>query len=369
MNVIKKKLVIDILAYEQGKAYGYQQYVNNFLNYLWEKRDSIKFEMIIIACQESQVHLFQIYSDKFTVKGFRSDNIFIRMIIQTLLPINLRLKKDDLIISTSNYSGLIKNSKQLLVIHDLLFKRKKLFPYPLMRIQRQFYLPISIKHADKIIAISHSTKEDIEFYYPKGKYKIRVIYNYFNFKKFGNLNRNILLKENYFLSICSTAMHKNLITVLKAFENYCINGGIYNLVLVGTIPNKSDIVLYFDNLVDTVKQRIQIYSHISDEHLSKLYMKANAYISASLFEGLGMPIVEAMYFDLPLLLTDDKVFREVSLNKGYYFNPLDLYKLSNLMFKIQQQGLTRMDYSDDIQFLYSEQNTSHQYVTLINELW
>ena len=255
-----------------------------------------------------------------------------------------------------------------MVIHDLLFKRKSLFPYKLMRYQRRFYLPLSIMSADKIVAISQFTKTDIEYYYKKlcGN-KVVVIYNYFNFKKYPSVIGGVK-KEKLFILVCSNAVHKNTITVLKAFNRYCADNGTYDLVLVGALKEGSIACDYYEQLPDAIKKRIVMYDKIGNSLLAELYQKSSAYISASLFEGLGMPIVEAMYFNLPVILSDYPVFHEVSFGKGIYFNPLNEAELAKKMLYVQKNSIN-VSYKQQVLEMYSEQNTSQMYVDLFNELY
>ena len=157
---MKRRLIIDTLAFEYGKAFGYQEYIFNLLDYFHAHRSKILYEEIWVICLESQKKYFAKYSDSLNIRAFKCCSIYKRLLIQTLIPFILKLKKSDLVLYTANYSSLIKRSPHVLVIHDLLFKRKSLFPYPLMRLQRQLYLPISINYADTIVAISNFTAND-----------------------------------------------------------------------------------------------------------------------------------------------------------------------------------------------------------------
>lgn len=365
---MERRLIIDALAFEYGKAYGYQEYLFNLLEYFYANRSEILFEKVDVICLEKQKCYFQKYADKFGIRTYKCSLIIQRLLVQTLMPFLLKLHKEDLILYTANYSSLLKKSRHLLVIHDLLFKKKLFFPYYLMRMQRELYLPISIKLADKIIAISNFTASDIVRYYPNCKNRISVINNYFNFEKFPKVNDEVR-KEDYFISVCSSAYHKNTITLLKAFETYCTNGGTYKLVFVGGIQNGTDLYFQYLKLPVNIRERIQFYHKITNEQLALLYQKARAYISASLFEGLGMPIVEAMYFDLPVLLSDYPVFHEVSLNKGLYFDPLNYEALSKMMKYISEGSMNPDSYSDMVLDRYSEENTSAKYIQIINSLF
>lgn len=362
-----RRLLIEVLAFEYGKSFGYQEYVLNLLDYIYECRDNIYYDSVIIVCLDSQRRYFIKYEDRINIKSYRSRSICKRLFIQSYMPFGLKLTKKDLVLYTANYSSLMKRVSYILVVHDLLFRRKKLFPYTLMRWQRQFYLPISIKKADKIVAISKFTADDINTYYKKSRGKTEVIYNYFNFKKYPASHK--IEKEDFFISVCSSAYHKNTITVLKAFDKYCLRGGAYDLILVGALNEKTETFLYYNQMPDSIKNRVKIYNKIDNSLLAELYEKSRAYISASLFEGLGMPIVEAMYFNLPVILSDYPIFHEVSLNKGIYFNPKDEIDLMNKMFYIQDNPDMKSNFRDLIVKAYSEDNTSRKYIELFNEIY
>lgn len=362
-----RRLIIEALAFEYGKAFGYQEYIFNLLDYIYKHRKDILYDDVIVICLDSQSKYFTQYRNEISIKSYRCTSVYTRLFIQSYMPFDLRLTKQDLVLYTANYTSLFKKASYILVIHDLLFKRRSLFPYTLMRLQRQFYLPISVKLADKIVAISEFTARDVNSYYRNSTRKIDVIYNYFNFKKFPELQN--IIKEDYFISVCSSAYHKNTITVLKAFDKYSLKGGEYKLVLVGALKQKTESYLFYNQMSDLVKQKIFIYDKIDNNFLALLYTQSKAYISASLFEGLGMPIVEAMFFNLPVILSDYPVFHEVSMDKGIYFNPLVTDDLVDKMFFIERNQDYSYNYKDEIIKMYSENNTSRKYIDLFNDIY
>ena len=176
------KLIVECLAYEKGKAYGYQQYLENLLNYFYLNVDKLNFSSIIIYCIDCQKPYFEKYGDKMIIYGCKVNNIISRLFVQSMISWKLNLNREDVVLFTGNYSSLIKRSRHVLVVHDLLFKRKKWIRNVRMRLQRTLYMPLSIKYADKIIAISNFTAKDIVSYYPESRSKINVIYNCFNFR-------------------------------------------------------------------------------------------------------------------------------------------------------------------------------------------
>lgn len=360
------RIIIEILAFEQGKSFGYQEYVLNLLDYYYVYHNNLKFVNITVVCCKGQEKYLKKYADRMNIYTCTCGSVLIRLLKQTWLPFTLKVQKEDVILFTANYSSLLKRCKYVLVIHDLLFKHKSWLPNRFMRWQREFYLPISIKNADKVICISKFTEKEVLYHYPKAKGKTKVIYNYFNFQKYFVFSN--VKKENIFISVCSSAYHKNTITVLKAFCEYYQRGGIFNLIFVGNLAKNSEAGRFYGDLDIGIKNRIQFFYKIDNATLGMLYRRSKAYISASLFEGLGMPIVEAMYFDLPVVLSDDEVFHEVSMDKGIYFNPLDYNELVDIFFNIEHDIYRSENFSELIKRHYSEENTSALYVKLLNSL-
>lgn len=359
------KLIIELLALHKDKGYGFQQYILNLLDYFYAHRDLIQYDEVIIVCKCSEVDFLSKYSDKFEILGIKTYNYIHRLWLQTLLPIRLGLTNNDLLLSPGNTSGLIKKCPQILVIHDLLFKRKQ-WINRFMRWQRELYVPKSIKNADKIIAISKFTADDILAYYPYAKEKMSVVYNYMNFDKFGKEKAVGQDYDSFFLAVSTSAVFKNQKTILKAFQQYYEEGGEKKLVLLGILSPNSIAGKTLEDLPKDLRERIIIKSRITNSELGGLYKSASCFISASLFEGLGMPVVEAMSYDCPVLLSDTEVHREVSLNKGEYFNPYDEKELAS---KMMNMNFGKRSYSKEIKQKFSQENTSAKYVELFNEMY
>lgn len=359
------RLVIDLLNIEKGKAYGYQEYIFNLLAYFYQHRDEILYDRIIIWCKSTAAGMFDDFKDKFEIAEFTYSSYLKRHWLQTVLPIKYRLNGEDLLFSPGNISGVIKCSKEILTIHDLLYKRKRWLPNKMMRWQRELLIPISIKKADRIIAISQFTKADIEYYYPQAKGKIEVIYNSFNFNKY-NSEKIFDLGYKYFLSISTSIDYKNQKTILDAFCTYCNKGGENRLVIVSKLNKRSEAANVYNSLPQSIKNRIMWKSHISNSELGELYRGASCFVSASKFEGLGMPVVEAMSFGIPVLLSDIPPHREVSMNKGEYFEATNVVELAEKMLKID---FRKQNYSSEIRKIYSQEHTSVRYIKMFNAIY
>lgn len=364
---IDNTLVIDALIFENRKAFGYQEYLFNLLDYFFEKRDSFSFNRVIIACPKNQELYFTKYNERFEIIGFNINNKIQHLIMQNLLAKKLKLKKNDTILFTYNYSSIFKSCRHILVVHDLLYLRKKYLPNKMMRWQRYLFIPISLRLADKIIAISNFTKTDILKHYKIHESRICTVYNYFNFKKYSPIEQYFKLSKPYFLSICSTAYHKNTVSVLKAFEQFCKHNSDFDIVFVGGLKDKSSLAYrFYETLSDAIKERIHLLQGISNQELGMLYRNAKGFISLTLFEGLGMPIVEAMYFNLPLILSDLTVCREITEGTRVQFvEPFDINKIEDSMKVIAEKTIITNS-CDLVQNRFSKENTSGKYLTILN---
>lgn len=362
-----KTLVIDALIFENGKAYGYQEYLFNLLDYFYEHRDDFSFKRILIACPESQRQFFSKYAAKFEIACFKITNKLWHLVAQNHLERKLKLTKNDCVLFTYNYSSFFKRCAHVLVMHDLLYLRKSYLPNRLMRWQRKLSIPVSLRKADRIIAISEFTKKDILRHYKIEENKITTVYNYFNFQKYTVTESYFKCEKPYFISICSAACHKNTATVLKAFMRFCSCNDEFHIIFVGGLKNlKSEAYHIYDNMREDIKRRIHILSSISNEELGMIYRNARGFVSLTLFEGLGMPIVEAMYFNLPMVLSDLEIFKEIAdVDCAVFVQPFDIEATAKAMLDIADRT-EMVNTSSLVQERFSQEKTSERYIQILN---
>lgn len=364
------KVVIDIINFEHGRSYGYEEYLFNLLSYIQRQRCDLSANDIILVCQSSQSeYLRSRVGDAFSIYTMEGSSYLKRFYNSARIPELLNLTEGDVVLYTCNYMPLWgRKCKKVLVIHDLLFRHSEFcsrrLSFLIFRLQRYLYVPISLRRADRVIAISEFTKNEIIHYYGTPTEKIETIYNYFNFEKYQSHEPLTIAcpSKPFFLSICSGEKHKNHETMLRAFNEHCKYIDTDLFVIVGSLYSSAKE--YYNTLSSEVRDRIIMLRHISNADINYLYSHAKGYVAASLFEGLGMPVVEALHFNLPTYLSDTEIHREVSFNKAYYFPPNDWMQLANLM----QGDSVSANLKEVIEKRYSEQNTSGLYVDLINEL-
>ena len=173
------------------------------------------------------------------------------------------------------------------------------------------------KHADAIIAISNFDKQEITSFYPQYAKKVKMIYNPILTDSY---YLKIFDEKKYICAINCQYHHKNIITLIKAFE--IIKKKIpYQLVLIGNIPPR---VQYLKEYVEQhgLEQAVIFTGFISDEKVDKILSQTALYVNPSLFEGFGMTAVEAMMKKIPALVSDIPVNREVTFGFARYYDDL-----------------------------------------------
>ena len=200
----------------------------------------------------------------------------------------------------------------ILTIHDLIefkFKTKYGAENPIHNNMENL-----IKKADRLIAISNNTKKDIVEIFGISDDKIDVIYHGFNFpgEKKGDKQ-----KERYLLFVGARGGYKNFKFFLKAISPLLHRENDLKLICVGKDFEKSELEYIASfGLTERVMAK-----HVSERGLNQLYSDAIAFVFPSLYEGFGMPILEAFANNCPVCLSNTSSFPEVADNAGLYFDP------------------------------------------------
>ena len=200
------------------------------------------------------------------------------------------------------------------------------------------FLPSSVKRANGIITISRATLEDIVDFFRVSETKIFVNYiggfsteeKYFKVSK--NVDKRLIFSEPFCLFIGTIEPRKNLITLIKAFELYKEKScSKIKLILAGKKGwNCSEI--YRKVSESKYDQDIIMPGFISNEDKQYLLSNASTFIFPSLYEGFGIPILEAMEYRLPVITTRISSCPEVGGDAAYYLDdPNDSDTLATLI--------------------------------------
>ncbi|SFP37214.1 Glycosyltransferase involved in cell wall bisynthesis [Butyrivibrio proteoclasticus] len=184
-------------------------------------------------------------------------------------------------------------------------------------------LPRSVNNSDKIIAISQSTKDDIKKIFNVDDKKVIVSYcgidNEGNCSiDFNNVRSELKFEAPFFLFVSTIEPRKNIITIIRAFEEYLNKyDGDELLVLAGQKGwNCDNIYSAIDN--SKYKDRIILPGYISSDEKKYLLTNAKAFLYPSLYEGFGLPVLEAFKYNLPVITSNVSSLPEVAGDAAFY---------------------------------------------------
>lgn len=184
-----------------------------------------------------------------------------------------------------------------------------------------------IEKANKIIAISENTKNDILNYYPVEVEKISVIYHGYNKPVTNDYLQNIY--GNYILFVGKRYGYKNFERFLAAVCLILQEDISLKVICAGTPFNTEELKLidYFK-----ISNRV-IQISANDQVLYTLYKNALVFVFPSLYEGFGMPILEAFANNCPICISDTSCFPEIAMNAALYFDP---YRIESIYGAIKR---------------------------------
>lgn len=219
----------------------------------------------------------------------------------------------------------------IVTIHDLILLRyptkkastRTIFLYWFKYAMYRIVIYCAIKKARRIIAVSRFTKDDICTQYPFARHKTDVIYEAAEVESGSFGDHEIFFRQYgiikpYMLYAGNAYPHKNLYKLVDAFALYCANGGaVQQLVLVG----KNDY--FYQALEKYIRaqeiKNITILHTVSDMQLHVLYQHAIIFVFPSLYEGFGLPPLEAQLMKVPVLSNDHPCMREVLSSEGAWY--------------------------------------------------
>ncbi len=221
----------------------------------------------------------------------------------------------------------LRHVPTVLTVHDLIFERYPRYHKRLNYLFLTRAMPLFVRKATAIIAVSHATRRDLERFYRVPGEKIRVIYEapapHFRpppAEAVRRVREKYGLPERYLLTVGTLEPRKNLIRLLEVFERVHGEGGVDGLVIVGARGWLYDA--FFRRLdASPVRDRVVLPGYVPDADLPALYAGSTLFVLPSLYEGFGLPLLEAMASGAAVVASRTGALPEVGGNAARYFDP------------------------------------------------
>lgn len=271
--------------------------------------------------------------------------------------------------------NLPKHIKSIVTIHDVIFL---LYPnlYKIWdRIGYSLKTEYAVNNSNKIVAITNQTANDLVKYLKVSARKIEVVYQtchqqYLNkidgFKK-EEIKKKYSIPSDFILCVGTIEKRKNQIVILKALKELKYE---IPVVLVGKSTK------YCEEIIDYIKENklsnVQLLHNVSFQDLPAIYQSAKLFIYPSLYEGFGIPIIEALISKIPVIASNSSCLEEAGGVNSLYFSPHNHMQLADQIRLVLESANDRsLMIKSGLKFFeenFSQESTNSKLVDLYQSL-
>lgn len=339
MNIV----VNAVLAFSEPRGVG--RYINNLLPALAEIDKENNYYIYYGKWMKKYSFLtIQQENFKFIELDIKNSQISRNLFLAINLPLMSKKYKPDIYFLIDTQATFVKPCKTVSVIHDLAeFQMPDKYSKKQAAI-RKFIVKNQIRLSDKIITVSKYSQNGICRRFGLPKDRVHVIYN-----ALAEMHaiKELQKPENYFLFVSEVEKAKNLQVMVEAFaqlpQKY---RDLYEIRVVGKKGNNFEEI---QNLIENrkLKEKVRFYGYVTDEELKDIYSKAYAFVFPSLFEGFGLPVLEAMGNGVPVLCSNAASIPEVGGEAVLTFNPYKADELCRQMINVIENKEVRQKMIQD----------------------
>jgi hypothetical protein len=349
---MRNKVLIDCTNMVHSKVGGFETYLFNLLDH-FRDRANIDFTLFVL---KSEQHHFAKFDKDFIIRGVDLKNNFIRLIwFNCILP--LKSINYNLILFPANFRPLFIPNKTITVIHDLQYLALPDNWSPISFYFRKLFIPISIKKSTTLIAISYSTKQEIIKNFKVSN--LHVIYNPVSITPQLSSNNTDRTKK-YFLIPSSLALHKNISNLIKAIDSYEFEN--YDFIFIGSYDKNNFQHSYRSS-------NIFVLGFVDEIKKHQLFQNAYGIILPSIYEGFGMPYIEAVLHKKNIISSDIVTAREILKNNAFFISKpygSDEIKSAIKNFLSENKDLITENMYSEIKIKTDPYSIASAYINLIN---
>ncbi|MBP7821310.1 MAG: glycosyltransferase family 4 protein [Saprospiraceae bacterium] len=261
---------------------------------------------------------------------------------ELMLPKALKKHKADIFFTPDGYCSLRSKIKTISVVHDLAFFHFNDHVNGLMQKYYEYFFPKFIYRASKIVTVSNFVKNDILQFFPTiDKEKILVACNgvSHDFVPLAESDKSEVRHKYaqgnpYFFYVGAVQPRKNIARLIAAFSSFKEKDQTnMQLLIAGRMAWKTEETI--EALAQSKhKNDIKFLGFVSNAELARLVASATALVYVSLFEGFGIPIIEAFHAEVPVVTSNCSSMPEVAGDAALLVDPYNIEEISNALTKI-----------------------------------
>jgi len=330
-------LAFDICALRDSSASdGNSSVIANLATGLYKLSSKQNFKLHLYALR-SQV-LKEVPESSVTRVFGSQTSIPAHRLVRYCLPLNLLKDRPKVFINIGGgYQPRYIPSKQISIVHDIAFELDEWKSHYTEELRSFLSINtrLAVERADRVVAVSNRTREDLINFYGLPPNKVVVVYNGYDRKRFTPVHEEgdvaILRKTGphpYFLSVGTLQPRKNYVRLIKAFAAVKRSRNIpHKLIIVGAEGWLAD------ETIEVAKRHerddVILWGRANSQELPALYRNAFAMIFPALYEGFGIPAVEAMACGIPVLGAETGSLGEIIDDFGLRFSPYSIDSIAD----------------------------------------
>ena len=344
------KIGVDLTWYQEGRLGGAEFYIKNLLYGIINNLTKYPYVKIICFCNNHTVPSVIIENSSKNVEIVQSPYIYNYLSTKSIFYFLLFHKfiekhKLDVMFFPMPFRPIfkIKYVKCFGVIHDIQFKIHKKYVGWIKILFSEMNIRNALNNNNKIVTISEAVKNEMVINYKHCKNKIQVVYNAINFAS-NEISRPICRVENQMIYVGSVLPHKNVITIVKALKilNERNPNRAYKLLLVGTKQSSAQTIInYIEN--NMLQGNTKLLGYVDDEELKRYYLQSSILLFPSLYEGFGLPIIEAQAVGRLVITSSIQPMVEVAGKGAIFVNPFIVKSIRAGILRAKNDSIIRQN--------------------------
>lgn len=349
LKLIKLKIAVNARFLQAGKLEGIGWYTYELCQRWVQNHPSDEFILIYDRPQEQ--YLIEGKNVTSVIIGPKARHFFSFWYwFDVQIPKVLRTHQVDLFFSPDNFLSLRTSVPTVLTTHDIAH-----FHYPeqvawMHRPYYQLFIPRFLKKARHIISVSTHGKLDLMRHYqvPENKISVvpngtRVVFQPLSVEEKVRVKAKFSQGQDYFFFLGAIHPRKNLLGLLRAYELFRKKSTApVKLLIAGKLAWQVEEIKTLHE-ASAYRDDILFLGYLPEESAAQLMAAATALTYLSFFEGFGLPVLEALCTDTPVITSDVSSLPEVAGNAALLVDPRDTEAIAEAMLRIWQEPVLRED--------------------------
>jgi glycosyltransferase involved in cell wall biosynthesis len=327
--------------------YGIGTYVRNLVGQLARQDGESTY---VVICRRADAPFIRSLGPRFEPLIERAENY--SLLEQVSVPFGLRRTHVDLFHAPHYVVSPLTRCPTVVTIHDCIHLRfPQYLPNRAAAVYARTMMTMAARRAHRILTVSQASKEDILRYLKVPASKIEVIYNALDERlatapspdEITRVRERLQLTSPFILYAGNIKPHKNVDRLIEAFSILRKRrGGDLKLLIIGDeiskYPNLRRLVHRFQ-----LHKYVRFHGFVSDETLAVLYRLATAFVFPSLYEGFGLPPLEAMAAGTPVITSNVSSLPEVVGDAALLIDPMNAGAIADAMTRVLSDQALRSD--------------------------